>query len=176
MTPPPTSPPPAPADFDARLLHFLGGLRDRADLSPDRLAAAIGLPVSTDPGNPHRYGLGVDVGDGWACQLATLPGFGTDPPQRLVVSYDDLARRTDPPLPDAAPEYAGFAHRLRDAGYAEQVIDGPRGAIWGHRFVRDGIAIDVRTERGRTHRQDAAFRVARLVVETATATGDARHG
>jgi len=169
-------PPPAPADLDARLVRFLGALHDRADLSPDRIATATGLPVAADPGNPHRYGFGVGIGDGWVCQLASIPDFDGTPPRRLVLSYDDLAGRFDPALPDAAPDYAALSQQLRDAGYDEHPIPGPRGAIWGHRFVRQGVAIEVQTERAPGPSEAARFRVSRLVVDATLPVTEVHHG
>lgn len=176
MTTHATRPPPAPADLDARLLQFLAGLHDRADLSPDRITTATGLPVAADPRNPQRYGFGVGIGDDWACQLSSIPDLGGETPKRLVLSYDDLAGRFDPALPDTAPDYAVFSQGLRGAGYAEQPIPGPRGAIWGHRFVREGVAIEVQTDRTRDPSEGARFRVSRVVVDAGIPVTEVHHG
>jgi hypothetical protein len=165
----------APAEIGGRILRMLGQIHDRSDLAPARIEALTGLPVAFDPGNANRYGFGTTLDDGWACNLASVPDIGGGPPKRLVFSYDDLHQRPEATVPVSAPEFDGFARELRDAGYAQSIVDGPRGAIWGHRFVRDGVAVDVHTERENPAADPILVRVSRVVVDASAAT-EVGHG
>ena len=99
-----------------------------------RLRSADGAPLEAT------------LDDTWA-HMAAIPGRKDGPRKRLVFSYDDLSQRSAEAVSASAPEFEGFAHALRDAGYTQSAIPGPRGAIWGHHFVRDGVEVDAHTER-----------------------------
>jgi hypothetical protein len=173
----------APDDLGARLLHLIDGIRSADDLSPERLESLAGIPVQRDPEDSGRYGFGTPLDDAWACNLSTIPERGGRPPKRLVISYDDLAGRADATVTAAAPEFEAFAQRLRDAGYDQQIVHGPRGAIWGHRFARGGVEIDVRTEREDPMANPVRLRVSRMTLDASTqaaswqadTTGGQRH-
>jgi hypothetical protein len=152
-------------DLGTRLLHLIDGLYGPDDLSPAKVEYLTGLPVGRDPRDPHRYGFGAMLDDTWACNLAAIPDRRGGPPKRLVVSVDNIARRDAAPLPAAAPEFAGFADELRACGYAQRSVPGPRGAVYGHRFVRGDVTVDVRTEREDAQAADIRFRVTQLVVD-----------
>jgi len=155
----------APAEVGARVLRYLAQIHSDADLSPDRIETLTGLPIRFDPEDANRYGFGTALDDGWACGLSSIPDRRGGPPKRLVFSYDDLRQRPQATVPSAAPEFDDFARSLRDAGYQEELVHGPRGAIWGHRFVRDGVALDVRTEREDPMAEAIRFRVSHVVVK-----------
>ncbi len=165
----------SPADLGDRLADLIRSVRTPDDFSAERIAALTGLPVGVDPEDSHRYGVGVRLDDAWACNLATIPDRKGGPPKRFVFSYDDIGQQHAHPVPSSAPEFEDFARTLRDAGYAQSAIDGPRGALYGHRFVRDGVEVDVHTEREDAQAADIRFRVARVVVDAGTAM-EVRHG
>lgn len=162
-------------DLGTRLLHLIDGLYGPDDLSPAKVEYLTGLPIGRDPEDPHRYGFGAMLDDTWACNLASIPDRRGGPPKRLVVSVDNIARRADARLPAATPEFSGFASELRTCGYAQSAIAGPRGALYGHRFVRGDVAVDVQTEREDAQAMPARFRVTQLVVTTG-ATAEVVHG
>lgn len=164
-----SSPVASPTGIGGRMLHLLGQIHGRADLAPARIEAMTGLPVVFDPENANRYGVGTPLDDGWACNLASIPELGGGPPKRLVFSYDDLRQRQDATVPASAPAFDDFARELRDAGYAQSVVHGPRGAIWNHRFVRDGVAVDVHTECENPAADPIVVRVSRIVVDASSA-------
>jgi hypothetical protein len=166
---------PPPADLGDRLADLIRSVRTPDDFSAERIAALTGLPVGVDPEDSHRYGVGVRLDDAWACNLATIPDRKGGPPKRLVFSYDELGQHHAHPIPASAPEFGDFARALRDAGYAQSAIDGPRGALYGHRFVRDGVEVDVHTEREDAQAADIRFRVARVIVDAGAAM-EVRHG
>jgi hypothetical protein len=156
-------------DLGTRLVHLIDGLYGADDLSPAKVEYLTGLPIGRDPEDPHRYGFGAMLDDTWACNLASIPDRRGGPPKRLVVSIDNIARRDAATLPPAAPEFSGFANELRTCGYAQSAIPGPRGAHYGHRFVRGDVAVDVQTEREDALAMPIRFRVTQLVVSTDTA-------
>lgn len=162
-------------DLGTRLLHLIDGLYGPDDLSPAKVEYLTGLPIGRDPEDPHRYGFGAMLDDTWACNLASIPDRRGGPPKRLVVSVDNIARRADARLPAATPEFSGFASELRTCGYAQSAIAGPRGALYGHRFVRGNVAVDVQTEREDAQAIPVRFRVMQLVVTTG-ATAEVGHG
>lgn len=179
----------APIDLGTRLVQLIDGIRSAADLSPERLESLTGVPVQRDPEDPDRYGFGTPLDDAWACNLSTIPDRGGGPPTRLVISCDDLAGRADATVTAAAPEFEAFAQRLRDAGYDQGIVHGPRGAIWGHRFARGGVEIEVRTEREDPMANPVLLRVSRMTLDASSqaaswqvvsgrtdATGGRRHG
>jgi len=150
----------------SRFLALLAGVHGPDDLAPDRISEAMGKPVEYDPEDRNRYGAGTSVDAHWACNLASIPDRGGGPPKRLVFSYDRVGE--DPrSVPSSAPEFESFAQSLREAGYAQELVQGPRGAIWGHRFVRDGVEIQVNTEREDPAATQIRFRVSRVTVDTA---------
>ena len=151
-------------DLGTRLLHLIDGLYGPDDLSPAKVEYLTGLPVGRDPEDPHRYGFGTMLDATWACNLASIPDRRGGPPKRLVVSLDNIARRAGAALPAAAPEFSGFASELRTCGYAQSAIPGPRGALYGHRFVRGDVAVDVQVEREDPQAMPIRFRVTQLVV------------
>lgn len=161
-------------ELGTRLLHLIDGLYGPDDLSPAKVEYLTGLPIGRDPEDPHRYGFGAMLDDTWACNLASIPDRRGGPPKRLVISVDNIARRTDAQLPAATPEFSGFASELRTCGYAQSAIPGPRGALYGHRFVRGDVAVDVQTEREDALAMPIRFRVTQLVIDADTGTGVGR--
>jgi hypothetical protein len=164
-----------PADIGARIVHLIDGIRHTNDLSAESVARLTGIPVSIDPSDKNRYGFGTMLDETWACNLASIPGREHGPPNRLVFSYDDLSQRSAEAVPVSAPEFEGFARALRDAGYTQSAIEGPRGALWGHRFQRDGVAVEVHTVREDAMAAEIRFRVSRLVVDASIAA-EVGHG
>lgn len=162
-------------DLGTRLVHLLDGLYGPDDLSPAKVEYLTGLPVGRDPEDPHRYGFGTMLDDTWACNLASIPDRRGGPPKRLVVSVDNIARRADATLPAAAPEFSGFANELRTCGYAQSAVPGPRGALYGHRFLRGDVTVEVQTEREDAMAMPIRFRVTQLVVTT-DAAAEVGHG
>jgi hypothetical protein len=158
---------PAPADLDRRLLGYLAGLHGHADLAAARIQQAVGLPLDTDPDNAQRYGFDAALEDDWACSLSTLPARRGAGPLGLVISYDDRRGRPGATVPRSAPAFAAFAEGLRASGYAHSPIAGPRGALWGHRFVRDRVELNVLTDREDPTAADVQLRVSRIVVHAA---------
>jgi hypothetical protein len=165
----------SPVDLGDRLADLIRSVRTPDDFSAERIAALTGLPVGVDPEDSHRYGVGIRLDDAWACNLATIPDRKGGPPKRFVFSYDDIGQHRAHPVPASAPEFEDFARTLRDAGYEQSAIDGPRGALYGHRFIRDGVEVDVHTEREDPKAADIRFRVARVVVDAGAAM-EVRHG
>ena len=51
----------APASA-ARMVDLLAAIRGPEDLSPERLQALSGLPVTSAPDDPRRYGAGLAMG------------------------------------------------------------------------------------------------------------------
>lgn len=165
-----------PADIGARIVHLIDGIHRADDLSADSIARLTGMPVSIDPDDANRYGFGAILDDTWACNLASIPGRKDGPPNRLVFSYDNLSQHGAKAVPASAPEFENFAHALRDAGYAQSVIPGPRGTRWGHRFVRDGVAVDVHTEREDAMAAEIRFRVSRVLIDAVADREEVSHG
>jgi hypothetical protein len=152
----------------SRFLALLAGLHGPDDLAPDRIAEAIGMPVAHDPEDRGRYGAGAAVDAHWACNLASIPDRGGGPPKRLVFSYDRTGGDAHD-VPASAPEFDAFAQALREAGYAQEPVHGPRGALWGHRFLRGGVEVQVTTEREDAHAAQIRLRVSRVTVDTSEA-------
>lgn len=165
-----------PADIGARIVHLIDGIHRTNDLSAESVARLTGIPISIDPSDANRYGFGAMIDDNWACSLTSIPGRKDGPPERLVFSYDDLSQRSAEAVPVSAPEFEGFAHALRDAGYAQSAIAGPRGALWGHRFLRDAVEVDVYTEREDPMAAEIRFRVSRVIVTPIVDTTEVGHG
>lgn len=160
-------------DIGTRLLTLLTGLRGPGDIAPERLQEIVGAPVQYDPDDRNRYGMGAVVDDHWIYNLATIPDRAGDVPRRLVFSYDSTDAQAGD-VPASAPEFEAFAQALRGAGYAQATVDGPRGALWGHRFTRDGVDVQVNTAREDAQARDIVFRVSRVTLETAAS--EVRHG
>ncbi len=176
MTTTVSSPVVPPAEIGGRIVHLIDGVHSVDDLSADRVAQLTGMPIKVDPADTERYGFGAMLDDAWACNLASIPGRKDGPPKRLVFSYDDLSRHSAEAVPVSAPEFEGFAHALRDAGYAQSAIAGPRGALWGHRFMRDAVEVDVYTEREDPMAAEIRFRVSRVIVTPIVDATEVGHG
>jgi hypothetical protein len=161
---------PAPASA-ARMVGLLAAIRGPEDLSPERLQALSGLPVTSAPDDPRRYGAGLAIDAQWIFNVLALPGRG-DAPTRIVVAYD---RQTPDAAdaPDGAPAFETCAAALCAAGFAQTTIPGPRGVRYGDRFERDGVRIDLQTERDAAGR----LRVVRAFIDTPVAvTAEVGHG
>lgn len=161
---------PAPASA-ARMVDLLAAIRGPEDLSPERLQALSGLPVTSAPDDPRRYGAGLAIDAQWIFNIAALPGRG-DAPTRIVVAYD---RQTPDAAdaPDGAPAFEACAGTLCAAGFVQTTIPGPRGVRYGDRFERDGVRIDLQTERDGS----GLLRVVRAFIDTpVAATAEVGHG
>lgn len=164
------------AEIPTRIVRLIDGIRRAEDLSADHVARLTGLPISVDADDANRYGFGVQLDGAWACNLASIPRRKHGPPNRLVFSYDDLSQRSADAVPAGAPEFEGFAHALRAAGYTQSAIAGPRGALWGHRFLRDAVEVDVYTEREDPMAAEIRFRVSRIIVTPTADATEVGHG
>ena len=156
-------------DIATRVIDLLAGLHGPDDIAPERIQQATGLTVRYDPEDRNRYGVGARIDDRWNCSLTSIPDRARGTPRRMVFSYDRQSPATlagDPDVPAVAPEFDAFAGALREAGYAQSTIPGPRGAIWGHRFVRGDVELEVNTEREDPAARDIRFRVSRVTVDT----------
>lgn len=155
----------------ARMVGLLAAIRGPGDLAPERLQALSGLPVTSAPDDPRRYGAGLAIDAQWIFNIAALPGRG-DAPTRIVVAYD----RQTPEAADApeeAPAFEACAETLCAAGFVQTTIPGPRGVRYGDRFERDGVRIDLQTERDAT----GLLRVVRAFIDTPiAATSEVGHG
>lgn len=165
-----TAPPPDRAErFFRSVLRLLEGLHGPADIAPDRLEAAFGAPVETDPADPATYGIGEVLDPRWILNLVSIPGPRGGAPTRMVFSCDDQTGRYDDLSALAGFGVERWHAALTAAGYASRPDLGPRGAFYGMVFERGDVRLEVQL-RGQPGQDPREFSVTMIVVDT-----EARH-
>jgi hypothetical protein len=155
--------------FFGHVLHLLEGLHGPADIAPDRLEAAFGAPVESDPADPATYGIGEALDARWILNLVSIPGPRGSAPTRLIFSCDDQTGRYDDLSALAGLDVGRWHAALTAAGYAARPDIGPRGAFYGMVFERDAVRLELQL-RGQPGQDPRQFSVTMIVIDT-----EARH-